>query len=74
MESKCPRQQAFIERLIKLFDIRDNAIINIDQSELMDDYETELERFVNHWCPTLKDWEESKCQTSLKKYTEENKK
>lgn len=55
MKTKCPRQKAFIEHLIKLFASKADAERTPQDIESITYFIKEFERFVNNWCPTLKD-------------------
>ena len=55
METKCPRQKAFIDHLNGLFSAKTGAERRPGDIESINYFLQEFERFVNLWCPTLKD-------------------
>lgn len=54
----CPRQQAFIDGMTKVIHLYEKSIIK-DDDELKIECVLEFSRFVNLWCPTLKEYDDS---------------
>jgi len=57
VNKKCPRQQAFETSLLLLLAARDDYNEDRENSEKAEFYIKEYRRFINNWCPALKDYE-----------------